>query len=138
MSLHRTPFQYPLAVRLPVCSPPIPHSLPLSVSVYLECFLGLGPHGELTMSCVLRVHPCVVPLSLTWHTHTSLPPPLLLPFCCCCHCAFLSNVSVCLSAVKRALHTFRRTASAIFFHSCIIRQSQNRNRNSKVENLTSN
>lgn len=138
MSLHRTPFQYPLAVRLPVCSPPSPPP-PLCLCVFGVLF-GPGPaRRELTMSCVLRVHPCVVPLSLTWHTHPSLLPLPMLPFCCCCcHCAFLSNVSVCLSAVKRALHTFRRTASAIFFHSCIIRQSQNRNRNSKVENLTSN
>lgn len=120
MSLRRTPFPAfsccPFACLFPSLSPPLSLSMSLCLCLFGVLF-GPGPHDELTMSCVLRVHPCVGPLSLTWHTHIH-PSPCPL-FCCCCHCAFLSNVSVCLSAVKRALHTFRRAASVRFFHSCI-------------------
>lgn len=140
MSLRRTPFpafsRCPFACLFPSVSP-----LSLSHSMYLcLCLFGVlfgpGPHDELTMSCVLRVHPCVGPLSLTWHTHT--PPSPCPPSAAAAATALFCQTFpfVCrLSNVRCIL--LGALLQSVFFTVAFTRQSQqnrNRNRNSKVEN----
>lgn len=131
--MRRTPF--PVSSCCPFAC--LFHSLSPSPALCLCLFgvlFGPGPHDELTMSCVLRVHPCVGPLSLTWHTHTSPPSAAAATALFCQTFPFVCRLSNVRCILLGAL------LQPVFFTVAFTRQSQNRNRNrnSKVEHLTSN